>query len=102
MEDNYSPRDYGNETGLSWLCNYLYSGQVEFYGSFELIKENYFAIDLSERYGDIKRATTKKCSTLRFLTPAIKGPCNVICCKTGSNVGGKTRNIFFELVLQQC
>ena len=72
MEDNYSPRDYGDETGLLWLCNYLYSEKVEIYGSFELITENYFAIGLSERYGAIKRATTKKCSTLRLLTPAKK------------------------------
>ena len=26
----------------------------------------------------------------------------IICCKTGSNVGGKTRNIAIQLVLQQC
>ena len=27
-------------------------------------------------------------------------PCNLICCKTGSNVGGRTRNIAIQLVLQ--
>ena len=31
-----------------------------------------------------------------------KNPCNAICCKTGSNVGGKSRNIAIQLVLQQC
>ena len=31
-----------------------------------------------------------------------KKPCNLICYKTGSNVCGKTRNIFIQLVLQQC
>ena len=46
----------------------LYSEKVEIYGTFELITESYFVIGLSERYGDIKRETTKKCSTLRDLT----------------------------------
>ena len=32
----------------------------------------------------------------------LKKPCNLICCKTGSNVSGQTRNIAIELVLQQC
>ena len=39
MEDNYSPRDYGNETGLLWLCNYLYSEKVEIYSGFECYGE---------------------------------------------------------------
>ena len=29
-------------------------------------------------------------------------PCNLISCKTGSNMGGKTRNIAIQLGLQQC
>ena len=49
-----------------------------------------------------KTGNKKKRSTLRVLPPAKKNPCNVICCKTGSNVGGKTRNIAIPLVLQQC
>ena len=31
-----------------------------------------------------------------------KKPCNLICCKAGSNAGVKTRNISIHLVLQQC
>ena len=37
----------------------------------------------------------------RFTTHENKS-CNLICCKTGSNVGGKTCNIGIQLVLQQC
>ena len=37
---------------------------------------------------------------LRVLPPT-KKPCNFICCKTGSRVGGKTRNITIQPVLQQ-
>ena len=36
-----------------------------------------------------------------MLPPTKKRPCNLICCQTDSNVGGKTRNIAL-LVLQQC
>ena len=40
---------------------------------------------------------------LRVLPPTYgkKNPCNLICCKTGSKVVGKTRNITIQLVLQQ-
>ena len=31
-----------------------------------------------------------------------KNPYHLICCKTGLNAGGKTRNIAIQLVLQQC
>ena len=31
-----------------------------------------------------------------------KNPYYLICCKTGLNAGGKTRNIAIQLVLQQC
>ena len=44
------------------------------------------------------------CSTTTELNSATaleKKPCNLICCQTGSNVGGKTRNIAI-LVLQEC
>ena len=37
----------------------------------------------------------------RFTTHENK-PCNLICCKTGSNIGGKTRNITIQLGLKQC
>ena len=37
----------------------------------------------------------------RFTHPR-KQPCNCISCKTGSNMGGKTRNIAIQLGLQQC
>ena len=37
----------------------------------------------------------------RFTTHE-KKPCNLLCCKTGSNVAGKTCNIAIQLVLQQC
>ena len=61
----------------------------------------------------VKRATKKcnlfckigakrveqQCCTFYHLR---KKPCNLICYKTGSNVGGKTRNISIQLVLQQC
>ena len=72
MEDNYSSRDYGNETGLLLLCNYLYSEKVEIYSTFELITESYFAIGLSESYGDIKRATTKNVQLCVFYHPRKK------------------------------
>ena len=36
----------------------------------------------------------------RFTTHENK-PCNLISCKTGSNMGGKTRNITIQLGLQQ-
>ena len=39
---------------------------------------------------------------LRVLPPSFKLINNLICCLTGLNVGGKTRNIAFPLVLQQC
>ena len=37
----------------------------------------------------------------RFTTHENK-PCNLISCKTGSNIGGKTRNITIQLGLKQC
>ena len=39
---------------------------------------------------------------LRVLPLSFKLINNLICCLTGLNVGGKTRNIAFPLVLQQC
>ena len=39
---------------------------------------------------------------LRVLPLTFKPVKNQICCKTGLNVGGKTRNIAIQLVLQQC
>ena len=40
-------------------------------------------------------------AVVRFTTHE-KKPCNLICCKAGSNAGVKTRNISIHLVLQQC
>ena len=54
-----------------------------------------------------KRATwtnfvAKSRSTLSFLQQLFE-PCNKkIWCKTGLNMGGKTRNIAFQLIFQQC
>ena len=42
-----------------------------------------------------------KSDVARFTTHE-KNPCDLICCKTGSNEGGKTRNIAIQLVWQQC
>ena len=39
---------------------------------------------------------------LSCLLPTFKLVNNLICCKTGLNVVGKTRNIAIQLVLQQC
>ena len=57
--------------------------------------------------GLIKRATCTTCvakrrTTLYFLQQLFATRNNLICCKTGLNVGGKTRNIVIQLVLQQC
>ena len=38
---------------------------------------------------------------LRVLPPSKKNPCNLVCCKTCSNVVGKTRNIAIQLIFQQ-
>ena len=65
-------------------------------------------------WGTVKRATKNvqlvlwlfcKTSWLAMLPvlPTTKNkPCNLICCKTGLNVSGKTRNVAFQLVLLQC
>ena len=41
-------------------------------------------------------------SDFALLTTHEKNPYYLICCKTGSNAGGKTRSIVIQLVLQQC
>ena len=45
----------------------------------------------NELNGDVARFTTHE-----------NKPCNHISCKTGSNMGGKTRNITIQLGLKQC
>ena len=45
----------------------------------------------NELNGDVARFTTHE-----------NKPYNLISCKTGSNMGGKTRNIAIQLGLQQC
>ena len=45
----------------------------------------------NELNGDVARFTTHE-----------NKPCNLISCKTGSNMGGKTHNIAIQLGLQQC
>ena len=54
------------------LCNYLCSEKVEIYVTFELNTESYLAIGLSERYGDIKRPTTKNVQLCVFYHPRKK------------------------------
>ena len=39
-------------------------------------------------------------SDVAFFTTHENKPCNLISCKTGSNMGGKTRNIAIQLGLQ--
>ena len=59
--------------------------------------------------GDKKRATSfvtllqnELNSDVARFTTHDKKPCNLICFKTGLNVGGKTRNIAIQLVSQKC
>ena len=84
-----------------WFIDQLYPGFQRFF---------FFVLS----WGTIKRATknvqlvlwlfckTSWLAMLHVLPTTKNKPCNLICCKTGLNVSGKTRNVAVELVLLQC
>ena len=66
--------------------------------AFCLLLQNKFALGKRNMY----KFSCKKSTTLCFLQQLFAAWNNLICCKRGLNPGGKTHNITFQFVLQQC